>query len=42
MNVHSEVIAMRKIAVQEENCAQCSIRVKEVVEDGLETSEVLD
>lgn len=42
MNVHSEVIAMREIAVQEEDGAQCTIRVKEVVKDGLETNEVLD
>ncbi len=42
MNVRSEVIAMREIAVQEENRARCSIEVTEVVKDGLETNAVLD
>ena len=40
MNVHSEVIAMREIAVQEEDGAQCRNRVKGVIKDGLETNEI--
>jgi len=33
---------MREIAVTKESSAQCSIKVREVIMDGLETNEIPD
>jgi hypothetical protein len=33
---------MRKIAVKKKNSAQCSIKVREVIKDGLETNKIPD